>query len=403
MTVLTHDPLFDLRQKRQWVTYRLERDAKGRLDKIPYAPGTNQPASSTDPTTWTDYRTAVAKKNGDAGLGFVFTKEFGITGIDFDKCRDPITGKVDSLIAGIVAKLHSYTEISQSGTGIHVLVKASLPVGARKRGSCEMYDSERFFVVTENPLLGTPLTIEQADIRGLHRWMTAGVFNRKKHPTLWSLLNGSDEGYESASEADLACCGKLRALELSPEDIDAIIRLSARYRPKWDERHGSQTYGEMTIAKAMEGRSKKGKAPSGISLISTENGSPRPLLENARVSFQYSPEWSGVLGFNAFSGRVEMLKLAPGFPADPDQFPRPLTDRDLTLATTWLQRQGIFINSTKIVGQAIDAVARQFRYHPCSTIWKRWFGTGLSASISGCIAAWGWKMRPTRGQWGQSF
>jgi putative DNA primase/helicase len=35
------------------------------------------------------------------------------------------------------------------------------------------------------------------------------------------------------------------------ERMDQLFRLSGLYRPKWDERHGARTYGEVTIANAI--------------------------------------------------------------------------------------------------------------------------------------------------------
>ena len=34
--------------------------------------------------------------------------------------------------------------------------------------------------------------------------------------------------------------------------IDSLFRQSGLYRDKWDEKHGKKTYGERTIAKAIE-------------------------------------------------------------------------------------------------------------------------------------------------------
>lgn len=38
-----------------------------------------------------------------------------------------------------------------------------------------------------------------------------------------------------------------------PEQIDRLFRASAMLRPKWDEQRGAHTYGELTIAKALDG------------------------------------------------------------------------------------------------------------------------------------------------------
>ena len=62
-----------------------------------------------------------------------------------------------------------------------------------------------------------------------------------------SKYNGDD------SAADAGLCAMLAFyLDGDPALIDDAFRNSALYRSKWDERHGAQTYGEMTIAKAVD-------------------------------------------------------------------------------------------------------------------------------------------------------
>jgi|GEM_PF-5721561 len=47
--------------------------------------------------------------------------------VDFDDVRDPETGHVPPAVRDIVEDLDAYTEISQSGEGLHVFVRAALP------------------------------------------------------------------------------------------------------------------------------------------------------------------------------------------------------------------------------------------------------------------------------------
>lgn len=86
--------------------------------------------------------------------------------IDFDDVRDPETEEVSPEVAELVERLDSYTEISSSGTGLHVLVYAELPPGVGMvnedldvQGSIEMYDHARFFAGTWHHVEGTPRTI----------------------------------------------------------------------------------------------------------------------------------------------------------------------------------------------------------------------------------------------------
>jgi putative DNA primase/helicase len=125
-----------------------------KLTKVPYRPN-NVTADSSDPRTWSTYQACVdAFENGQFkfdGIGFEFGKS-EYCGIDIDKCRNPETGEIDPAAQYLIDHLDSYTEISPSGTGIHIIVKATLPPGRRRVGCFEMYNDKRFFTVTGRTL-----------------------------------------------------------------------------------------------------------------------------------------------------------------------------------------------------------------------------------------------------------
>jgi putative DNA primase/helicase len=145
----------ELRNLRQWVCYRLEKrkqsDGTWKNTKVPCQTN-GKAASSTDPATWNSFASCVdaVGRSGITGIGFVFSKAAGFTGIDLDKCRDPESGVTEPWALGIIKELLSYTELSQSRTGWHVIVRAVLPAGRNRAGRVEMYDSGRFFVMTGN-------------------------------------------------------------------------------------------------------------------------------------------------------------------------------------------------------------------------------------------------------------
>src|SRR5262245_38662685 len=83
-----------------------------RTEKIPTDPVTGQLLSLMNSSNWLDYITAgTLAIEHHVGLGFVFTKTAGLTGIDLDKCRDPHTGEIAPWALTIVRSLNSYTEI----------------------------------------------------------------------------------------------------------------------------------------------------------------------------------------------------------------------------------------------------------------------------------------------------
>jgi len=67
-----------------------------------------------------------------------------------------------------------------------------------------------------------------------------------------ALYSGDITGYSSQSEADMALIGMLAFwCGRDPEQMDRLFRDSGRYRDKWDEQHGLQTYGQITIESAI--------------------------------------------------------------------------------------------------------------------------------------------------------
>jgi putative DNA primase/helicase len=145
----------ELRNLHQWVCYRLEKrkqsDGTWKDTKVPCQPN-GKAASSTDPATCNSYASCVSAvgRLRIAGIGFRFSKAAGFTGIDLDKCRDDESGATEHWALAIINELGSYTELSQSGAGWHIIVRAGLAAGRDRAGRVEMYDSGRFFVMTGN-------------------------------------------------------------------------------------------------------------------------------------------------------------------------------------------------------------------------------------------------------------
>lgn len=274
----------------QWVCWRLEPDPKGGKDnKVPYNPKTGKKASSTNPQTWSalDVALAAAEKYLYTGVGFVFTREGGIVGIDIDHCRDEKTGELNETARAIVERVSTYTEISPSGTGLHLFLKGEMPgVGNKNsRSGVEMYAHSRFFTMTGQLLPDTPA--EVADDTGALAWVHETYVKpqrkpkaKKKarsgkkgaplsdeevlekaqsagsHEEFTALWEGRwEDNYASQSEADMALCCKLAFwTNRDKEQIDRLFRASKLMREKWDKVHHANgaTYGEETLDKAID-------------------------------------------------------------------------------------------------------------------------------------------------------
>lgn len=127
----------------QWVVWKYDGE-----QKVPVRLGTGKKASVTDPSHWSPFEEVEEVWSDYWGIGFVFTMDDPYCGIDLDDCIDPDTGVVAPWAAEIIETLDSYSEISPSGRGTKVWVKATKPGPRCKQGNFEMYDSEHYFTFT---------------------------------------------------------------------------------------------------------------------------------------------------------------------------------------------------------------------------------------------------------------
>lgn len=126
----------------QWVCCR--KDSKVPMQTTKYAP-----ASSSDYRTWGTFQQAVQDvQDGSYDyIGFVFADN-GIVGIDID-CGFDEDGMLTDIATDIMFKCNSYTEISRSGRGLHILVHGRLPFkGRNNQAGVEIYQTGRFFIMT---------------------------------------------------------------------------------------------------------------------------------------------------------------------------------------------------------------------------------------------------------------
>ena len=231
-------------------------------------------------------------RGGYDSIGFVFTSEDSFCGVDLDKCRDADSGELEEWAREIIDELNSYTEISPSKTGVHVILRAALPPDGRNhRGPVEVYGTKRYLTWTGQHLPGTPETIESRQepleailervfkepgdddyqeppaapgalqddevIKRAHAARNGDKFSR-----LWA---GDVSGHDDDdSRADAALCAMLAFWTgPDPERIDALFRRSGLCREKWT---GREDYRARTISEALNGKTEfytPGGAPGG--------------------------------------------------------------------------------------------------------------------------------------------
>jgi putative DNA primase/helicase len=280
-----------LKQRKQWVCFKWEdliNDAhpEGIRVKLPINPAGGAKARTNDPSTWGTFESASKMAYRYDGIGFMFSDEDPFTVVDLDHCMDE-TGTIKDEARTIVNDLNSYSEISTSGKGVHVIIDARKP-GLRCRESklhpdIEIYEKLRFLVVTGDIVPGSLGTIQPAQneldalyfsIFGTDKGedskadkMAAGsglalsdeeilvkAAKAKNGDMFGRLMAGDASDYHNdLSSADM---GLLNILAFwtgkDQAQMDRIYRISSLYRDKWDEDRPGGTYGSKSIQKACD-------------------------------------------------------------------------------------------------------------------------------------------------------
>ena len=149
----------ELKRIARWVLWDFievgEEDAK-RWSKVPLQVS-GKTASTNNPDTWTDFLTVEqAYKTGKySGIGFVFTQDDDLCGIDLDDCINE-DGNLTDFAQNILDTVNGYAETSPSGTGLKIFTRADLTTAFVDHDKgFEAYGRGRFFTITGNSLGGT--------------------------------------------------------------------------------------------------------------------------------------------------------------------------------------------------------------------------------------------------------
>lgn len=270
----------ELRDREQWVVWRfLYREGQSKpWTKTPWNPLTGSPTSTADPDSWTTFiNSAEPYQTGRFdGIGFVFSPDDPYVGIDLDNCRDTTTGAISLWAQQIINRFDIYTEVSVTGSGVHLIMRGSLPPGRRRKDRIEMYDSGRYFCMSGHRLDSAQSAV--ADCHDELQRFHAETFPQNQAQSNGSLTNGRLPGnakileiagmakngdkfrelwngdfgnYPSQSEADQALCNLL-AFYVGPDPsaVDRLFRQSGLMRAKRADRDDYRT---ATIQNAISG------------------------------------------------------------------------------------------------------------------------------------------------------
>lgn len=233
----------ELTELRQWVV--------AGADKVPLCPTTLARANVKDPTTWGTFEEAVAT---GMSVGFVLTEADPYTFIDLDAAYCKACDSTGCEHAAAITRRHqqiyeafpSYAELSRSGQGVHIIVRGSVPHGA-KRDKVEVYSNQRYMICTGNTLRDVQIISCQEMLD--HLWNEInpngnGTAELVEHDAIvddaevWRMASDAVNGekfdkladgdwqddYSSQSEADFALLAIIAFYTRSNEQVKRIFR-----------------------------------------------------------------------------------------------------------------------------------------------------------------------------------
>lgn len=258
----------ELQNGKRFVCWR-EAIRGARCTKVPVNPFTGKDAKSDNAATWSTLDEAIefyrAHRSKLQGVGRMFDPTDRLIGVDFDDCLDDYGEIIPGHAAEMwLSRLDSYTEVSPSGRGVKLWVRASHDLGGKSgrrdaKQGVEVYRERRYFTLTgkrleqfcgrvesrelefsefysaifgakktDNPKPEATST-KLADAEIISR--AGNAKNGDKFKSLWS---GRFDDCGSQSEADAALCSLLWFWSGDRETVRRLFGQSALgQRDKW--------------------------------------------------------------------------------------------------------------------------------------------------------------------------
>lgn len=282
----------ELRALHQWVV--------AGTNKLPLNPMTGSAADVTDPSTWGTFEQAT--QAGYKHIGFVLSPEDPYVIIDLDDPYSKVKSdgtprysqeQCDTIAARqdkIMAHCQTYTELSQSGKGHHLIARGSIPRG-RNKDEVEVYSQSRHMICTGNNVNDLPITDQQAIVDILYNEMapvsTTHLEQHDSHLTDVELVdmamgasnadkfnrlcNGEYGGeYGSQSEADFALLSIIAFYTQDNEQVRRIFRCSVL--GKREKAQKNDTYLNFALGKIRA----KQPPPVDLSALQIKPEPPKP-------------------------------------------------------------------------------------------------------------------------------
>ena len=276
--------------QRCWVFWRYEQEpGRAKPSKVPFSPKDGRRVSLHDGGRLTDFTTAMDARTAFGGAGVGVILPAGVAAVDLDDAVH--NGQLTPWAAKTVAMLPSYTELSPSGAGLHIIVRcrAAIPVATKHHvpagGAVEIFGTPHFLTWTGRRWPGAPDAIADATSTIMLLLDRIAAKRQMKHtaapsPTpvdsipaddanllriayasakgraIQRLMDGDAGAYgDDESRADFALASHLAFWTgKDPDRVKRIMQASGLRRAKWEEphTHDGESYLSLTVRKACD-------------------------------------------------------------------------------------------------------------------------------------------------------
>ncbi len=141
----------------------------GSIRKVPVPIESTRWCNFTKQSNWSSFNDAYeywSESEIIDGVGFCLTFDDDIAFIDLDNCYSIESDEIEDWASSVLSKINSYSEVSPSGTGIHIVAKGHLlQHGESTEQEIEIYDARKFMTFTGHHLEECPKELKRRDDR----------------------------------------------------------------------------------------------------------------------------------------------------------------------------------------------------------------------------------------------
>ena len=237
-------------ERKQWMNWYYM-DIEGTRKKVPGTLKSSVGVVSTwsNEQNWRSFGDSLKyldKNPSFEGVTYILSEDDPFVAFDGDDVRDPETGEVHPDFKELVSNVGSYTDVSASGTGLHIVVRGQLPDYLNTKAvylpdhpgfpdaKIEIFSEGQHMVMTGDHLSGTPRRINERQ-----GWIDA--FERKYESQSPSDPHDTEDAQSDESDAEtVSLPGGYKGGD-SPDDRPQCYHAALKAREEHEGRRAFQT------------------------------------------------------------------------------------------------------------------------------------------------------------------